>query len=127
MRNLEIDQLGTRIIGLCIDVHKELGAGLLESSYERALCYELSQSYLKFQRQQKLPVVYKGIKLKSEYVIDLLIENQIILELKAVENLLPIHEAQLLTYMKLSKINLGYLINFNVSILKNGIKRNILN
>lgn len=112
-----------RIIGACIEIHKALGPGLLESAYEECLCHELSICGFDFLRQVPLPVTYKGIKLDCGYRVDLLVADQVIVELKAVENLLPIHEAQLLTYLKLMKIPYGLLINFNVSILKNGVKR----
>ena len=125
MRNEEIDKLATIVLGCAINVHRELGAGLLESSYELALCYELSQANIKFARQVSLPVTYRGVKLESNYIIDILVEDSIVLELKSVEMLLPIHEAQLITYLKLSKKPLGYLINFNVPLLKSGIKRRI--
>lgn len=112
-----------QVIGACIGIHKQLGPGLLEPAYEECLCYELSQRGIQFERQEPLPVTYKNVRLDCGYKLDLVIEGKIILELKTVENLLPIHEAQLLTYLKLSGLTLGLLINFNVPVLKNGIKR----
>lgn len=115
--------LTQKVIGACIDLHRHLGPGLLESAYEECLCYELAQLGIRFERQKPLPVKYKSVSLDCGYRLDLVIENRVIVELKAVENLLPIHEAQLLTYLKLSGLTLGLLINFNVPVLKNGIKR----
>lgn len=117
------DSLSESLIGAAIEVHKHLGAGLLESAYEECLCYELTQRKIAFRRQVELPISYKNIKLDANYRIDLIIENSLLLELKSVEKLLPIHEAQLLTYMKLSNVSTGLLINFNVPVLKNGLKR----
>ncbi len=122
----ELDQLGTSVLGLAIEVHKILGPGLLESSYEKALCYELSNHKIPFQRQLKQPVFYKGVKLESDYILDILVDDSIILELKCVEQLQPIHHSQLLTYLRNSQKQIGYLINFNVDLLKNGIKRKII-
>lgn len=116
-----------QVIGACIEIHKHLGPGLLESAYEECLCYELSALGINFERQKTLPVKYKTVSLDCGYRLDLVVENKIILELKTVENLLPIHEAQLLTYLKLSGLTLGLLINFNVPVLKNGIKRIVNN
>ena len=121
------NQLTERLIGACIEIHRALGPGLLESAYEECLCCELSQSAIRFERQKPLPVLYKDVKLDCGYRLDLVIEDKIIVELKAVENVLPIHEAQLLTYLKLSGLTLGLLINFNVAMLKQGIKRIVNN
>jgi len=120
---LSCNELTERVIGACIEIHRALGPGLLESAYEECLCYELSQVGIKFERQKALPVHYKEVNLECGYRLDLLIEQKLIVELKAVEHLLPIHEAQLLTYLKLSGLTLGLLINFNVPVLKSGIKR----
>ena len=120
-------ELTERVIGACIEIHRALGPGLLEAAYEECLCYELSQTGLKFERQKSLPVHYKDVKLDCGYRLDLVVEEKIIIELKAVESLLPIHEAQLLTYLKLSGLTLGLLINFNVAMLKQGIKRIVNN
>lgn len=111
------------VIGAAIEVHRHLGAGLLESAYEECLCYELAEKNIPFQRQLVLPVNYKGLNLDVNYRIDLLVDNCLLLELKSVDTLLPVHEAQLLTYMKLAKVDTGLLINFNVPVLKNGLKR----
>ncbi|HUW50551.1 MAG TPA: GxxExxY protein [Sulfuricella sp.] len=111
------------IIGCAIEVHKELGPGLLESAYEQCLCHELLLQGVGFERQVSLPVVYKGIKLDCGYLMDLVVEGEIVVELKTVEKILPIHEAQLLTYLKLYHRPVGLLVNFNVPVLKSGIKR----
>ncbi|MGH7798542.1 MAG: GxxExxY protein [Candidatus Binatia bacterium] len=120
------DQLSNKVIGCAIEVHRELGPGLLETAYEQCLAAELSRSRIPFQLQVDLPVNYKGTKLDCSYRIDLLIDQQLIIELKCVEQLLKIHEAQILTYMRLAKIGVGLLINFNVPVLKKGIKRFLL-
>jgi GxxExxY protein len=120
------DQLSNKVIGCAIEVHRELGPGLLESAYEQCLAAELSRSRIPFQLQVDLPVSYKGTRLDCSYRIDLLIDRQLIIELKCVEQLLKIHEAQILTYMRLAKVKVGLLINFNVPVLKKGIKRFLL-
>ena len=120
------DLLTERIIGFAIDVHRQLGPGLLESAYEECLYFELKQNRLDVRRQVPLPVIYKSIRLDCGYRLDLVIENQIIIELKTVERLLPPHEAQLLTYMKLSGMRTGLLLNFNTAVLKDGIRRLML-
>ena len=122
----ENDLLTEQIIGFAIDVHRHLGPGLLESAYEECLCYELKESGLAFRRQVPLPVVYKAIRLDCGYRIDVVVENQVILELKTVERLMPIHQAQLLTYMKLSGIPTGLLLNFSAAVLREGIRRLML-
>ncbi len=121
----ELNNLGTKVIGAAIEVHKELGAGLLESVYESCLIEELSQLGIKTKSQAELPIFYKKKQLKKTYRIDLLVEDEIIIELKCVDVLLPVHEVQLVTYMKLANKKLGYLMNFNVSHLKYGIKRKV--
>ncbi|MFH1096241.1 MAG: GxxExxY protein [Candidatus Desantisbacteria bacterium] len=118
-----INQITEKIIGAAIEIHRTLCPGLLESAYEECLCYELSMAGLHFRRQVELPVIYKGIKLDCGYRMDILIEEKVVAELKTVEKLLPIHEAQLLTYLKMMDKRIGLLINFNVSVLKDGIKR----
>lgn len=118
-----INQLTEKVIGQCIEVHRGLGPGLLESAYERCLCFELSIAGLKFERQVRLPVVYKDIKLECGYVMDIVVENILVLELKAVERLMPVHEAQLLSYLKLANKPIGLLLNFHVPVMKDGIKR----
>jgi GxxExxY protein len=120
------NEISKIIIGAAIEVHKELGPGLLESSYEACLVYELQQQGLNVQQQLALPVVYKGVKLDAGYRIDIMVENKVIVEVKSVDALADIHTAQLLTYLKLKEIKLGLLINFNEVLLKNGLKR-ILN
>ncbi|MEO8288884.1 MAG: GxxExxY protein [Chloroflexota bacterium] len=120
---MSLQELSAGVIGACIAVHRELGPGLLESAYEECLCYELKERRIKFARQQPLPIVYKGSRLDCGYILDVIVENSIIVELKSVETLLPIHEAQLLTYLKLANLSLGLLINFNVTLLKTGIRR----
>lgn len=120
---MSLNELTHSIIGACIEIHNELGPGLLESAYEECLCFELAQRDVQFTRQQPLPLVYKGVRLDCGYQLDVVVENAIILELKTVERLLPIHEAQLLTYLKLTRLSLGLLLNFNVPVLKHGIKR----
>jgi GxxExxY protein len=114
------------VIKSAIEVHRILGSGLLESPYERCLAYELKQNEINFKSQHVLPVEYKGIKLDCGYRIDLFVEGLLIVELKSVDKVLPIHEAQILTYMKLAKVKVGLLINFNVIRVKDGVKRFIL-
>jgi len=111
------------IIGAAIEVHKHLGPGLLESTYEECLCHEFLLRGIRFDRQKLLPLQYKGSHLDCGYRLDIVAENKIILEIKACENIHPIHKAQLLTYLKLSKINLGLILNFNTSVMKDGIVR----
>ena len=123
---MEFDELSNRVIGLAIEVHRELGPGLLENTYKQCLAYELSQAQIKFQIEVELPVQYKKMHISCGYRIDMLIENKLIIELKSVDAIHPIHEAQLLTYMKLAKIKVDLLMNFNEKILKNGIKRFVL-
>ena len=120
---MELNHLSSLIIKAAIKIHKELGPGLLESAYEECLCRELAIRDLTFERQKPLAVSYKGVKLDCGYRLDVVVEGLVILELKAVDRIEPIHEAQLLTYLKLSDLKLGILINFNVPILRNGIKR----
>ncbi len=120
---MEFENITREIIGAAIEVHKHLGPGLLESAYEECLVYELLQKGYKIERQKAVPVVYKEIVLDYGYRIDILVENKVLLELKSVEALAPVHEAQILTYMKFSEKKIGLLINFNVTVLKNGLKR----
>ena len=123
---MEFDELSNRVIGCAIEVHRVLGPGLLESSYKQRLAYELSSEGIAFQVQHPQPVQYKGIQLDCGFRIDILVENRLILELKSVDSLKGIHESQLLTYMKLARIKIGLLINFNNTRLKDGIKRFVL-
>ena len=119
----DINDLSYKIIGCAYDVHKILGPGLLESTYEKCLCFELDKLCIKYDRQKELPINYKGMTLDNGYRIDILVEDKIVIELKSDDILKPIHSAQLLTYLKLSKKPLGLLINFNVTNLQNGIRR----
>jgi len=123
---MDLNELTYKIIGCANKVHSELGPGLLESTYEVCLEFELLQAGLKVERQKSLPVVYKNLKLNAGYRIDLLVESKVIIELKAVEVIAPIHKAQVMTYLKLSEIKLGLLLNFNVKQMKNGITRIIM-
>lgn len=120
------NEISTIIIGAAIEVHRTLGPGLLESAYEECLFYELEQKGLQVERQVALPIVYKEIKLDHGYRLDLLVNNQVVVELKTVEAINDVHQAQILTYMKLGGYKLGLLLNFNVKLLKSGIKRYIL-
>jgi GxxExxY protein len=122
----ENDPLTENLLGLAIEVHRQLGPGLLESAYEECLCYELKQNGIPFRRQVALPVVYKAVRLDCGYRMDIVVDGQVIVELKTVERLLPVHEAQMLTYMKLSGIRTGLLLNFNSAVLKDGIRRLML-
>ena len=119
-------KLTGKIIGCAIEVHKILGPGLLESAYEECLTYELSKAGLIYQRQKPVPVVYKTIKLECGYRIDLLVENEVVIELKSIDVFAPVHTAQILTYMKFAEKKIGLLINFNVTKLVDGIKRYVL-
>jgi GxxExxY protein len=120
---MEINQITEIIIGCAIEVHKTLGPGLLESAYEECLIFELRNAGLTAERQVAVPVIYKDIRLEYGYRIDILVENTVIIELKSIDAIAPVHEAQILTYMKFSSKRIGLLINFNVTLLKNGIKR----
>ena len=122
----ELNALSSAVIGAAIEVHRNIGPGLLESAYEECLCRELSLQSIPFERQVTLPISYKGIELDGGYRLDILVDNKLVIELKAVDKLQPIHEAQLMTYLKLSGHTIGLLINFNVPVLKNGIKRRII-
>jgi len=123
---VEFDPLSNRVIGCALEVHRALGPGLLESAYEQCLAHELRAEGIAAAVQEPLPIRYKGLQLDAGYRVDLLVEDALIVELKAVERLLPIHEAQLLTYMKLAHIKVGLLINFNAVRLRTGIKRFVL-
>jgi GxxExxY protein len=123
---MEFDELSRSVIGCAIEVHRNLGPGLLESTYRQCLAYELSQAGMSFQMEVRLPVRYKEILLDCGYRIDLLVSGDLIIEVKSVETLLTIHQAQILTYMRLTKIPIGLLINFNVMKLQNGIKGFVL-
>ncbi len=121
------DILSRDIIAAAIEVHRELGPGLLESSYEECLCHELKTRSITYERQKSLPVSYKEIRLDCGYRLDVVVDNLVILEIKAVESMLPIHTAQLLTYLRLANLKLGLLINFNTPQLRQGIKRVVNN
>jgi len=125
MNRERLEAVGKQIVDAAYQVHKTLGPGLLESTYERCMVVELLERGLKVVRQVKLPIIYKGNKIDEGYRLDLLVENEIIIELKTVESLLPVHEAQLISYLKLSGKRLGYLINFNVDLIGNGIQRKV--
>jgi GxxExxY protein len=120
---MELNEITDKVIGCAIRVHEALGPGLLESTYEICLAHELHKAGLSVQCQIKLPVTYDSIKLDAGYRIDMLVEDTVILEIKAVDRLLPIHEAQLLSYLKLSDKKLGLILNFNVRLMKDGIRR----
>ncbi|MCX6220412.1 MAG: GxxExxY protein [Bacteroidia bacterium] len=117
------NQITSQIIASAINVHRILGPGLLESAYEECLAFELKKSGLQIERQIPVPIIFKDIKLECGYRIDILVENTVVIELKSVDALAPIHEAQILTYLKFSNKKIGLLMNFNVTLLKNGIKR----
>jgi GxxExxY protein len=122
----ESDPITALVIGAAIEVHRVLGPGLLESAYEECLCHELSLRSIAFQRQLVLPVDYKGVRLDCGYRLDIVLPGKLVIEIKAVEALAPIHDAQLLTYLKLSGIRTGLLLNFNVPLLRDGIRRLVL-
>ena len=127
MSNLaELNELTKQIIGAAIEVHRHLGPGLLETAYEACLAYELQQLGLSFERQKALPLVYKEIRLDQGYRIDLLVERKVVVELKVVERIGPVHEAQVLSYLRFSGCKIGLLLNFNVKLLKDGIRRFIM-
>ena len=119
----DINDLTGQVIGAAIEVHKALGPGLLESAYEECLCHELQLRKLRFERQRPLPLEYKEVKLDCGYRLDAVVEGVLVLELKACENIEPIHEAQLLTYLRLSGLKVGLLLNFNVPVMRDGIVR----
>jgi GxxExxY protein len=121
-----VESSGTRLLDAAFEVHRKLGPGLLESVYEICVCHELTKAGVAFQRQVLLPIKYDDIQIDAGLRLDVVVENEVIAEIKAVETILPVHEAQLLTYLKLSGMRLGFLINFNVPLLKAGIKRVIL-
>jgi GxxExxY protein len=120
---MEENELSNIVIGCAIEVHRQLGAGLLESAYQECLFYELKSKGLNVKKEVSMPIIYKDIKLDHGYRIDLLIEDKIVIEIKAVDALIDVHTAQILTYMKLGDYKLGLILNFNVPILKNGIKK----
>lgn len=123
---MELNEISREVIGAAIEVHKALGPGLLESAYEECVSYELKKKGVSLERQVPVPVVYKEVTLECGYRIDLLVENQVVVELKCVDALMPVHEAQILTYMRFASKPLGLLINFNVKTLKDGLRRFVL-
>jgi len=123
---LRFEELTEQIIGAAIEVHRAIGPGLLEAIYEECLCHELALRSLNFERQLIVPVVYKGVRLESKHRLDVLVQNTVILELKTVDRILPIHEAQLMTYLRLLSKPVGLIINFNVPALRHGIVRRVL-
>ena len=127
MEKIQFDALSKSILDSSITVHREMGPGLLESVYQQCLTKELGLRGVSCQKEVPIPLVYKGFTLNKDYMIDILVENEIVLELKAVEIILPVHEAQLISYLKLADKRLGFLINFNVPLLKNGFKRFVNN
>ncbi len=127
MERLEFERLSAEILDACIEVHRHMGPGLLESVYSHCLAREFSDRNISFDCQLEIPLRYKGRKLDKIFILDFLIADEIILELKSVELLLPVHEAQILSYMKLLDKRLGFLVNFNVPVLKNGFKRKVNN
>lgn len=115
-----------QIIGLAMRVHTALGPGLLESAYERCLCFELDEAALPYARQVQLPLIYKGVQLENSYRADIVVRNEVVLEIKSLDQILPLHDAQLLTYLRLSGCPVGLLLNFNTASLKDGIRRKVL-
>jgi len=122
----DVDPCSRRVIGCAIEVHRTLGPGLLECSYEACLCRELAHAGLAFVRQQKLPVIYKGQPVDCDLKADIIVEQAVLLEIKAVQTILPVHDAQLLTYLKVSRLQVGLIINFNEIRLTDGIRRRLL-
>ena len=121
-----LEDIGRQIVDAAFQVHTELGPGLLESTYEEAMCFELASRGLKVVRQKRVPLLYKGQQLRDDMRLDIIINDEVIIEIKAVDFLLEVHEAQILTYLKLSRLRLGYLINFNVRMIKDGITRKVI-
>jgi len=119
----ELNALTEQVIGICIDIHRAIGPGLMESSYGACFAFDLDEAGLKYEREVPVPVVYKGVRLDCGYRLDFVVEGVLVVELKAVEKLLPVHKAQLLTYLRLTGLPVGLLINFNVPVLKDGIVR----
>jgi GxxExxY protein len=121
-----VNRLTEEVIGAAIEVHKALGPGLLESAYLACLCHELELRGIAFERERPLPIQYKGVNLECGYKIDIIVADTVVIELKAVEKLHPVHEAQLITYLRLGGWNIGLILNFNVNVLKDGIRRRVL-
>jgi len=127
MSDLDLNKITDAVIGAAIEVHRRLGPGLLESAYHECLCKELNLRGVPFEREKPLRLEYKGLELECGYRLDILIANSVVIEIKSVETLIPVHEAQLITYLKLGGWKIGLLINFNVAVLKDGIRRKVLN
>jgi GxxExxY protein len=119
-------ELSERVIGSAMDVHRQLGPGLLEAVYEECLCFELKQARIDYRRQVPLPVCYKGVQLECGYRMDIVVEHRLVVEIKAIDRFLPIHEAQILTYLRLSGLPIALLLNFNSVVLKDGLRRFVL-
>ena len=119
-------ELSERVIGSAMDVHRQLGPGLLEAVYEESLCFELKQAHIDNRRQVPLPVCYKGVQLECGYRMDIVVEHRLVVEIKAIDRFLPIHEAQILTYLRLSGLPIALLLNFNSVALKDGLRRFVL-
>lgn len=126
MSDLNLNKITDVVIGAAIEVHRQLGPGLLESAYQECLCKELSLRGIPFEREKPLQLEYKGLELECGYRLDILVANSVVIEIKSVETLAPVHEAQLITYLKLGGWKIGLLINFNVAVLKDGIRRRVL-
>jgi GxxExxY protein len=126
IRTIENDLLTEKIIGCAIEVHRGLGPGLLESAYEECLCFEFDRAQLAHEKEVPLPIIYKAVKLDCGYRMDIVVEDRVVIELKTVDRLMPIHEAQLLTHLKLSRIKTGLLMNFNTAALREGLHRLVL-
>jgi len=122
-----LNEISEKIIGCAIEIHRAVGPGLLESAYEECMCHELGEAGLRYARQVELPLIYKSVRLNCGYRMDLVVEDAVVIELKTVDRLQPVHDAQLLTYLKLAGYSVGLLINFNVPLLKSGIKRIVNN
>jgi GxxExxY protein len=127
MSDLNLNKITDAVIGAAIEVHRGLGPGLLESAYQECLCKELNLRGIPFEREKPLRLEYKGLELECGYRLDILVANSVVIEIKSVETLNPVHDAQLITYLKLGDWKVGLLINFNVAVLKNGIHRKVLN
>ena len=127
MNNSHLNDITGQVIGAAIEVHKQLGPGLLESAYKECLCKELNLSGISFEKEKPIKLIYKGLELECGYRIDILVAGLVVIEIKSVEAIAPIHEAQLITYLRLGGWKLGLLINFNEVVLKNGIRRRVLN
>jgi GxxExxY protein len=123
---LHQEEITNEIIGAAIDVHRELGPGLLESAYEACLCYELSERQIPFARQVAIPVTYKSVRIDCGYRADIIVAENVVVELKAVDSVSDLHKAQLLTYLRITSLNVGLILNFNTPVLKNGIVRLVL-